>query len=61
MAEWSCFKCKEKMVEDRVLLRYLDFERPLPGIKCPTCGVGYFLEQMVIKTIRKMEEMLEAK
>ncbi len=61
MAEWYCFKCKEKMVEDRVWLRYLDFERQLPGIKCPKCGVCYFLEEMVVRTIRTLEEALEAK
>ena len=61
MAEWFCFKCKEKMSEDRVWLRYLDFERQLPGVKCPKCGAGYFLEHMVVRTIRMLEEALEAK
>jgi DNA-directed RNA polymerase subunit RPC12/RpoP len=61
MAEWFCFKCKEKMVEDRIWMRYLEFERQMPGLKCPKCGASYLLEETVVITIRTLEEALEAK
>ena len=61
MAEWYCFKCKEKMSEEGVPARYLDMEAPVNGLRCPSCEVTYLTEQEVMEVISKGEGELEAK
>jgi len=61
MAEWYCFKDKEKMVESDVLLAYLEITGAIEGIKCPKCGAAYLLEETVVEKVAKVEEMIENK
>lgn len=61
MAEWYCFKDKEKMVEGDLQMMYLDIVQPIVGLKCPKCGASYLTEEMVITKVQKGEEMIEKK
>lgn len=61
MAEWYCFKCKEKMEEKDIVATYLEIVRFIPGLKCPKCGVAYLTEKTVIEVVQKGEEEIEAK
>lgn len=61
MAEWYCFKCKEKMIEKDIWLTYLEITRPVPGIRCPKCGEAYISEKEVIETIGPGEDQIGAK
>lgn len=43
-------------------LAYMGSEFPgIFGIKCPTCGVEYLLEEFVITQLREGEQMMESK
>ncbi|MFC1907087.1 hypothetical protein ACFLW8_03265 [Chloroflexota bacterium] len=61
MADWYCFKDKEKMVESDVLMEYLDTINAIEGIKCPKCGAAYLEEEMVVEKVAQAEKMLENK
>jgi hypothetical protein len=61
LEEWHCFKCKEKMVNSRVRMKYLEKVVPVQGIKCPKCGVAYLLEEFVLGKVAKAEQMIENK
>ena len=61
MAEWYCFKDKEKMVDAKVLLSYMMLTQRVPGLKCPVCGVEYLTEQFVMTTVKEAESILEGK
>ena len=61
MAEWYCFKCKEKMEERDVVATYLEIVRFIPGLKCPKCGAVYLTEKTVVEVVQKGEEEIEAK
>jgi DNA-directed RNA polymerase subunit RPC12/RpoP len=61
LAQWYCFKCKEKAVEGDVLVTYLDMTYALEGIKCPKCGAAYLLEKTVVEKVAEAEKMLETK
>lgn len=61
MAQWHCFKCKEKMEEKDVAATYLEIVRFIPGLKCPRCGTVYLTEKTVIEVVQKGEEEIEAK
>lgn len=61
MAEWHCFKCKKKMVEDEVRVMYLDLEGEAEGLVCPQCGCGYIMEDYVMEKMLKGEKMIEEK
>ena len=61
LEEWHCFKCKLKMVNSRVRMKYLEKIVPVQGIKCPNCGVAYLLEEFVLGKVAKAEQMIENK
>jgi hypothetical protein len=61
MADWHCFKCKEKMAEREIKLSYLDIEGTTVGLVCPTCGVGYIAEEIAVGKMAKGEKMIEDK
>ena len=62
MGQWHCFKCKEKMEEGEVHLKYKDLDLPGAfGVKCPKCGAEYLLEEFVLTQVNEGEKMLEAK
>ena len=44
MAEWYCFKCKERMEETELKLVYLEVDGKIEGLKCPKCGASYVAE-----------------
>lgn len=49
------------MVEDDVLMGYLDITSAIEGIKCPKCGVAYLPEETVVGKVNEAEKMLENK
>lgn len=62
MAQWYCFKCKEKMEEGEVFLKYKDLVLPGAfGVKCPKCDAQYLLEEFVLTQVNEGEKMLESK
>jgi YgiT-type zinc finger domain-containing protein len=61
MAEWYCFKDKEKMTETKLTLSYMMLTQKVPGLKCPVCGVEYLTEQFVMTTVKDAESILEGK
>lgn len=63
MAEWYCFRCREKAqsVSD-IDLVYKDIELPqAEGYRCPKCGVEFLSEDTVVYQLNPAEEMLEGK
>ena len=62
MTQWYCFKCKEKMEEGEVSLKYKDLALPgALGVKCPKCDAQYLLEEFVLTQVNEGEKMLESK
>jgi len=63
MADWYCFKCKEKVEEvDDIKIVYGDMELPdAQGYRCPKCGTEYLIEELVVSELNSAEEMLELK
>ena len=60
MEQWYCYECRQKMVEGDILITYLEMSNVVKGIKCPTCGAAYLLEETA-KKLAQAEEMLETK
>ena len=48
------------MVEGDIPITYLEMSNVVKGIKCPTCGAAYLLEETA-KKLAQAEEMLETK
>ncbi len=61
MEQWYCFKDKVPMVEQELIMDYLQTSNVIDGIKCPKCGVAYLLEQTVAEKVIIAEKMLESK
>lgn len=61
MSEWHCFKCKEQMKEEDLMMMYLDVMRFMPGLKCPKCGAMYLTEQAVEEVINPGCQEIDAK
>ncbi len=61
MADWYCFKDKEKMAEADLTMMYLDITQPIVGIRCPKCGLSFLTEETVTTKVHKGEEMIEKK
>jgi hypothetical protein len=61
MADWYCFKDKEKMVEAKVTLSYMMLTQRVLGLQCPVCGVEYLTEKFVMTTVKEAESILEGK
>jgi DNA-directed RNA polymerase subunit RPC12/RpoP len=61
MAEWHCFKCKEKMIEAEINMEYLDIEGEAEGLVCPKCGAKYIPEEVATSKVAKAETMIENK
>lgn len=61
MADWHCFKCKEKMIEGEIKLIYLEIEAAQVGLVCPTCGAKYIPEELAVDKLAKGEKMIENK
>ncbi len=61
MADWYCFKDKEKMVEKDLALSYMKLTQRVPGMKCPVCGVEYLTEKVVYTIVQAAEDALEGK
>jgi len=61
MDEWYCFKCKEMMKEEDILMVFMDISRFQPGLKCPKCGVAYMTEKTVVEVLVPGEEEIESK
>ena len=63
MGEWLCSTCKVKMEEvDDIQIFYGEVDLPdALGIRCPSCGQEYLLEQFVTDELIAAEEMLEGK
>jgi NAD-dependent SIR2 family protein deacetylase len=59
--EWYCFKCKEKMEVKEVVSSYLEMTGFVDALKCPKCGTMYLTEEIVVETVNKGEEEIEAK
>ena len=60
MAEWYCFKCKEKLEEAELKLIYEEVEGKQVGLRCPKCGASY-IEESAIDEMAKTEKMIEEK
>ena len=61
MADWYCFKDKEKMVKAEATLSYMGLTQSVPGLECPVCGVQYLTEEVVMTTVKDAESILEGK
>lgn len=61
MAEWYCFKCKEKVTETEIRLVYLEVEGTQEGLMCPKCGVKYITEEVAVGKLARGEKMIEEK
>ena len=61
MADWYCFKDKEKMVKAEATLTYMGITQGVPCIKCPICDVQYLTENVVMTTVKDAESILEGK
>ncbi len=61
MEEWHCFKCKVRMEEAELPMEYLEVEGEAQGIRCPSCGAKYILEEFVIAKMVRAEKMVEDK
>ena len=61
MEQWYCFKDKVPMVEQELIMDYLQTSNVIDGIKCPKCGVAYLLEEIVAEKVIIAEKMLESK
>jgi len=61
MADWYCFKDKEKMLESELSLSYMKLIQGVPGLKCPICGVEYLTEKTVMTVVQAAEDALEGK
>jgi DNA-directed RNA polymerase subunit RPC12/RpoP len=61
MADWHCFKCKEKMVPGEIKFIYLEIEGAQEGIVCPTCNAKYITEEVAVDRMAKGEKMIENK
>jgi hypothetical protein len=61
MAEWYCFKDKEKMETAEINLLYLDIEAKQEGLRCPKCGDSYITEDVALDKVAKAEKMIEQK
>jgi hypothetical protein len=49
------------MVEQELIMDYLQTSNVIDGIKCPKCGVAYLLEETVVEKVVIAEKMLESK
>lgn len=61
MEEWHCFKCKVMMEEVELSMEYLDVEGDAQGLRCPTCGAKFILEEFATTKMAKAEKMIEDK
>ena len=61
MADWYCFKCKEKMEETEIELVYMEIEGKQAGLRCPKCGVSYITEEIAVDKMVRGEKMIEEK
>jgi hypothetical protein len=61
MAEWYCFKDKEKMETAEIKLAYLEIEANQEGLRCPKCGTSYITEDIALNNVAKAEKMIEQK
>ena len=61
MVEWHCFKCKVKMEDSEIAMEYLDIDGEGEGLKCPSCGSKYILEDFATTEMAKAEQMIEDK
>lgn len=61
MEQWHCFKCKEEMQEEDILMEYMEIIRFQLGLKCPKCGTLYLPEDIVIEVVNPGEKQLETK
>ena len=61
MAEWYCFKCKEKMEPSELQMVYLEVDGTTEGIKCPQCGASYVTEDVATDKLARAEKMIEEK
>ena len=61
MAEWYCFKCKEKMEAAEIKLVYMEIEAKGEGLRCPKCGASYITEEIAIEKMARAEKMIEQK
>ncbi len=49
------------MEEVELPMEYLDVEGDAQGLKCPTCGAKYILEEFATIKMAKAEKMIEDK
>ena len=61
MAEWHCFKCKEKAVAGKVKLGFMDYEVDEEALICPKCRAAYLTEETTIERVLPSEDLLEEK
>lgn len=61
MTNWHCFRCKEEMIDDQLMMTYLEIEAPLEGLACPKCGAKYVTEEVAVGKLARGEKMIEDK
>ena len=61
MADWYCFKCKEKVEETEIDLVYMEIEGKQVALKCPKCGASYITEDIAVNKMARTEKMIEEK
>jgi pyruvate/2-oxoglutarate dehydrogenase complex dihydrolipoamide acyltransferase (E2) component len=48
---WRCGRCNKNVVRASMNVSYLGITRQAPAMACPDCGVGFFEEHIVNKTL----------
>lgn len=61
MAEWYCFKCKQRTERTEVKLVYMDIDGKSEGLRCPKCGATYITEEIATDKLARAEKMIEQK
>ncbi len=58
---WICNKCKEKLVQKKVKVAYLDASFEVELMKCPKCDFVYIGEELALGKMLEVEKGLEDK
>jgi hypothetical protein len=61
MVQWRCFCCNKDLVACMVELELEGLKGSVEGIKCPSCGTQYVLEDVAMEKLRLVEEETSSK
>jgi len=58
---WECAACGALLVPGKVMVSYLGSAYPVDLLKCPSCGLVYIPEELVLGKMAEVEKSLEDK